>query len=70
MRTLQDVMPFIIILVTVLLQESCHGASVRKQVRNEVRKSVRNLEDRLMESITDSCHKQSCASGTYPFPYS
>ena len=61
------VIPFMILLATVLLQECCHGASIRKQVRNEVRKSTKDLEDRLMKSITDSCHKQSCASGINPY---
>ena len=63
MGALQDVIPFIILLVTILLQESCHGVSTRKQVRNEVQKSIKKLEKRLMGSIADSCHKQSCASG-------
>ena len=63
------VIPFMILLVTMLLQERCQGASIRKQVRNEVRKSTKDLEDRLMKSITDSCHKQSCASGTNPYVF-
>lgn len=51
-----------ILLITVL-QDFCHGISVKRQVAKEVRKSITDLEDRLMQSIKDTCHKQACTSG-------
>ena len=51
------------LLITALLQDSCYGISVRKQVAREVQKKVKNLENRLMTSISDACHKQICTSG-------
>ena len=53
-----------IILIIVLLQDLCYGASLKKQVTREVQKQVRTLENRLMASISaDTCHKQICTSG-------
>ena len=51
------------LLITVLLQDSCYGVSVRKQVAKEVQKRVKNLENRLMISVSDACRKQICTSG-------
>ena len=51
------------ILIIVLLQDLCNGVSLKKQVSREVQKQVRTLENRLMASISDTCHKQICISG-------
>ena len=52
-------------LIIVLLQDPCNGASLKKQVAREVQKKVRTLENRLMTSISDTCHKQICTSGNH-----
>ena len=51
------------VLITLLVQDSCYGISVRRQVAKEVQKKVNNLENRLMTSINNACHKQICTSG-------
>ena len=53
------------LLVTLLLQDSCYGISVRRQVVKEVQKRVNNLENRLMTSISNACHKEICTSGMH-----
>ena len=55
------------LLITVLLQDCCYGISVRKQVAKEVQKRVKNLENRLMTSVSDACHKQICTSGMHGY---
>jgi len=62
MGIVQKIVTLIILLIAVL-QNSCHGISVQRRVANEVRKSINDLEDRLIQSIKDTCHKQACSSG-------
>lgn len=51
------------ILLITELQHFSDGVSVRRQVARQVQKKIKGVEERLMTSIADACHKQVCTSG-------
>lgn len=58
-----------VVLAIVLLKDCCYGMSVKKQVAKQVERRAKDLEEKLMKSINDTCYKQSCSSGLYMHGY-